>query len=81
MEYKQIKLLVIFSIIIGFIFLITIGSYVNIYIIYGDLGKGTNYYLIFSSTIIAIESFALFIIYPILFLRLKRKTISKTTSK
>ena len=81
MEYKQIKLLVIFSIIIGFIFSIAIGFYANIYIIAGDLGKGTSYFLTFTSTIIVIESFALFIIYPILFLRLKRKTISNTTSK
>lgn len=81
MEYKQIKLLVIFSIIIGFIFSIAIGFYANIYIIAGDLGKGTSYFLMFTSAVIIIESLALFVVYPILYLRLINKGINGGKSK
>lgn len=68
MEYKNIKILVVISIIIGLIISISMGGYANLYYIEGNLPKGTSYFLMFTSAVIIIESLSLFIILPTLYL-------------
>ncbi len=75
MEYKNKKILVIVSIIFGFIVSISMMGYVNIYYIAGDLGGGSAYYLMFTSFVIVIETFLLFIVIPILYLKHLNKNI------
>ena len=71
MEYRKIKQLVIFSIIIGCVISISFIGYSNIYLTVGDLAAGTAYFLMFITFVITIETIGLFIIWPILYLRLR----------
>ena len=51
------------------------GSYANIYYIEGDLPKGTSYFLMFTSFVIIFETLVLFVLCPILYLRLLNKGV------
>ena len=77
MEYKKIKLLAIISIIFGLIISISMGGYANIYVIMGNLLAGARYFLTFTSAVIVIESLALFVLCPVLYLRLRKKRLPK----
>jgi len=77
MEYEKIKILAIISIIFGLIISIIMGGYANIYYIAGNLLSGAAYFLMFTSFIIIIESLALFVLYPVLYLRLRKKRLTK----
>ena len=76
MDFKNKKVLVVISIIFGVIISISMGGYVNLYFIEGNLPKGTSYFLMFTSAVIIIESLALFVVCPILYLRLINKGIN-----
>lgn len=73
MEYKNVKILVLISVVCGIIITISMWAYASGYYIAGDVSKGVGYYLMFSATVIIIESLALFILCPILYLRLRNK--------
>jgi len=73
MEYKKIKRLAIISIIFGLIISIIMGGYANIYFMEGNLLAGASYFLMFTSGVIIIESLALFVLCPVLYLRLRNK--------
>jgi len=75
MEYKKIKILVVISIVFGAIISISMGGYANLYYIEGNLPKGTSYFLMFTLVVIIIESLALFVLCPVLYLRLINKGI------
>lgn len=73
MDKKNIKILIVISIIFGVIISISMGGYVNLYYIEGNLGKGTAYFMMFTSVIIIAETIALFILCPILYWKLINK--------